>query len=102
MDEVKQELVEALKAFRAAHSMSQYGDYSDFVFPDLKERVPGNSAWGTICAKHGLGYGGGCICCADDIKAHRATKDREARSARNDALRAADELASAALAKASN
>jgi hypothetical protein len=94
------ELLEALQAHQTAQSMPVYGDHSDFVWPTSKMRVPGETAWGWICEKHGLGYQSGCICCADDFARHREAKDRNARYARDDALRAAGELGRAAIAKA--
>lgn len=91
------ELEAALQAYQSAEAMSNYGDYSDFVFPKRSMRKEGEPAWGWICEKHGLGYLGGCVCCADDFKDHQNRKDREASYARNEALSAARQLAATAL-----
>ena len=99
-DNLVGELVEALQAYDQALAMPTYGDYSGFVWPKIEMRKPGDTAWGWICEKHGLGYQGGCICCRDDMDKFRDQKDREARYARDDALRAARNKASAVLAKA--
>lgn len=97
LDRVNAELVEALEAQQAAQAMPIYGDYTGFVWPKVEMRKPGETAWGWICEKHGLGYQGGCICCADEWKRHQDQKDREARYARDDALHAASNKARAAL-----
>jgi hypothetical protein len=94
------ELIEALRGYEAAMNMPIYGDYSDFVFPEIKPRAEGDSAWGNICAKHGLSYGGGCICCRGDFNNHKERKDYLARCARDDALRVARNKARAVIAKA--
>jgi hypothetical protein len=94
------ELLAALHAYQAAQAMPIYGDSSDFVGGNITMREPGNSAWGWICDKHGLGYQSGCICCDDDRKRHSERKDREARYARDDAFRAAYHIASPAITKA--
>lgn len=91
------ELEAALQAYQSAEAMSNYGDYSDFVFPKRSMRKEGEPACGWICEKHGLGYWGGCVCCADDFKDHQNRKDREASYARNEALSAARQLAATAL-----
>lgn len=93
------DLLDALKAYLAAEAMPTHGDASDFVFPEIRVRVKGSPDLGKICDKHGLVYGY-CHCCQDDLMKHRHNKDREARNARDDALRAAREIARAAIAKA--
>lgn len=90
-------LREALVEYQAAQAMPKYGDYSGFVWPKIEMRKPGETAWGWICEKHGLGYQGGCICCQDEYERHRNQKDAEARYARDDTLKAADIKARAAL-----
>lgn len=94
------ELLAALEVYQSAQVMPIYGDSSDFIGGVVTMRLPGNSAYGWICDKHGLGYTGGCICCADERKSYSAQKDREARYARDDALRSAERNARAAIAKA--
>lgn len=94
------ELLEALQAYVQASEMPTYGDASDFVWPKIEMREPGNTAWGWICEKHGLGYQSGCICCCDDFDAHMDRKNQSARYARNYALRDAHAKARAAIAKA--
>lgn len=94
------DLLEALKAHQEAEAMPTRGDSSDFVWPKAEMRQPGETASGWICEKHGLGYQSVCICCRDDLEAHSARKDRNARAARDDALRAAREKGIAAIAKA--
>lgn len=104
MSEIKRaaasELLEALQAFLLAEEMSIYGDASDFVWPKIEMRKPGDTAWGWICEKHGLGYQGGCICCRDDFDAYQKGKDYSARCARDAALRDARAKARIAIAKA--
>jgi hypothetical protein len=97
---VNQELLEVLKELQAAQEMTTYGDPSDFVWPKSEMRKPGETAWGWICEKHGLGYQGGCICCSDEFTRYKGRKDQEARFARDDALRAASAKARSAIAKA--
>lgn len=97
LDRVNAELVEALQAQQNAQAMPVYGDYSDFVWPKVEMRTPGETAWGWICEKHGLGYTGACVCCDGEWKRHQDRKDREARNARDDALQAASNKARAAL-----
>lgn len=94
------DLLAALEAYKVAQAMSVYGDASDFDWPTITMREPGNSAWGYICEKHGLGYQGGCICCKDEFQRHQDQKNREARYARDDALRASEAVARAVIAKA--
>lgn len=94
------ELLEALQEYVLAEEMTTYGDASDFVWPKIEMCKPGETAWGWICEKHGLGYQGGCICCHDEYLAHKERKDSSARYARDDALRDARKKARAAIAKA--
>jgi len=94
------ELLDALRAYQAAQKMPRYGDYQDFVWPQSKMRHEGEPAYGWVCEKHGLGYQSGCICCYKDFRRHQDQKDQDARYARDDALRAADEIAQSAIAKA--
>ena len=94
------ELLEALQAYQTAKAMPTRGSASDFVWPEMTMRVPGDSTWGWICAKHGLGYQAGCVCCRDDLDRYGEEQDRKARYARDDALAAADAKATAAIAKA--
>lgn len=94
------ELLAALEAYESARAMSSYGDASDFEFPGQSMRKPGESAWGYICAKHGLGYQSGCICCSEEFSKHQAQKNRQAVQARNEALCAASDAARAAITKA--
>lgn len=93
-------LVKALQEYQQASAMKTYGDASDFVWPSVSAKVPGQHAYGFICEKHGLGYQSGCICCRDDFDAHSKEKDRQARDARNDALERAERNARAALTAA--
>lgn len=94
------DLLEALEAHQAAQAMPTHGDYSGFVWPKVEMRNPGETAWGWICEKHGLGYQSGCICCTEDWKRHQDDRDRAARYARDDALHEASKKARAAIAKA--
>ncbi|MGE0350027.1 hypothetical protein [Hydrogenophaga sp.] len=100
LDASHQRLVEALEEQQAAQAMPIYGDYSGFVWPKVEMRNPGETAWGWICEKHGLGYQSGCICCTDDWKRHQDDRDRAARYARDDALNEASKKARAALESA--
>ena len=90
--------LDALTAIQDAIGMPTSGDSSDFVWPKSTMRHPGETAYGWICEKHGLGYQSGCICCAGDLKAYREQKDREARYAREDAIRDASKKVRAAIA----
>jgi hypothetical protein len=94
------ELLEALQEYVLADEMTNYGDASDFVWPKVEMRRPGEPAWGWVCEKHGLGYQSGCICCHDEYLAHKERKDDLARYARDDALHDARKKARAAIAKA--
>jgi hypothetical protein len=92
------ELLEALKAYRKARAMPSYGDYAEIDWE--YSAGPMNSAWGGgDCTKHGRWYGR-CHLCFQDLAKLRAQADRDAVHARDNALRAADELARAAIAKA--
>ena len=93
------ELIEALKANQIAEAMPIYGDISDFVWPKSEMRKPGDTAWGWICEKHGLGYQSGCVCCREDFDNYRKRKDQDARYERDKALREASEKARKALEK---
>ena len=90
--------LDALTAIQDAIGMATSGDSSDFVWPKSTMRHPGETAYGWICEKHGLGYQSGCICCAGDLMAYREQKDREARYAREDAIREASKKVRAAIA----
>lgn len=94
------DLLAALEAYTVAQKMPTHGDSSDFVWPEITMRQPGITAYGWICAKHGLGYQSGCICCRNEFDEHQERKNREARYARDDALRAAEVAARAAIDKA--
>lgn len=96
----RDELLAAAQAYLSAEAMTNYGDSSDFVWPKIEMRHPGQAAWGWICEKHGLGYQSGCIFCRDEFVRHGERKNREARYARDEALRAARDKARAAIAKA--
>lgn len=93
-------LVKALEAYQKAYAMPTYGDASDFAWPKITMRVPGEHAWGYECEKHGLGYSSGCICCRDDFNRHAKNKDQQECNKRDDALREASRLAKTALAAA--
>lgn len=93
------ELLDALLAYQAAQAMPIYGDYSDFEFPKQSMRYEGKPDYGYICEKHGLGYGGGCVCCRDDFAQYQKQKDSDARRARDEALRDAERKAAAAIEK---
>lgn len=97
---VAPKLLEALKEYENAEKMPTYGDASDFVWPKLNMRKPGETAWGWICEKHGLGYQSGCICCQNEFDSYRERKNSDARHARDDALYIARKKARAAIAKA--
>ena len=90
--------LDALTAIQDAIGMATSGDSSDFVWPKSTMRHPGETAYGWICEKHGLGYQSGCICCAGDLMAYREQKDREARYTREDAIREASKKVRAAIA----
>ena len=90
--------LDALTAIQDAIGMATSGYSSDFVWPKSTMRHPGETAYGWICEKHGLGYQSGCICCAGDLMAYREQKDREARYAREDAIREASKKVRAAIA----
>jgi hypothetical protein len=92
----------ALEAYQAAQAMPTYGDSSDFVWPESKMRVEGDHNYGYICEKHGLGYQAGCLCCRNDRAKYVEEKNVQARRDRDDAFRAAGDLARAALAAAEN
>lgn len=96
----RDELLAALKAYESAEAMTIYGDTSDFVWPKREMRHPGETAWGWICEKHGLGYQRECICCRDEFVRHGERKNREARYARDEAFRDARDKARLAMAKA--
>jgi hypothetical protein len=98
--DVAQELLAVLQEYVAAEEMTKYGDTSDFVWPKIEMRKPGETAWGWVCEKHGLGYQSGCICCHDEYLAHKERKDSSARYARDDALHDACKKARAAISKA--
>lgn len=91
-------LTEALQELLTAQAMTTSGDSSDFVWPTQTMRKPGETAWGWICEKHGLGYTGGCLCCRDEFDRYKNQKDTEARYAREDALKAASKKARTAIA----
>jgi len=93
------ELIEVLKANQIAEAMTTYGDSSDFVWPKSEMRKPGDTAWGWICEKHGLGYQSGCICCSGEFDEYRKRKDQTARYLRDEALREASKMARKALEK---
>lgn len=91
------ELLEALKAYRKARAMSSYGDYAEIDWE--YSAGPMNPAWGGgDCTKHGRWYGR-CDLCFQDLAKLREQADRDAVHARDNALRAADELARAVIAK---
>lgn len=92
------DLLEALEEYRIAHAMSSYGDYSAIEWES--KAGPVNPDWGGgDCEKHGRWYGM-CHCCRDEWKRLCDQSDRDAVRARNNALRAADDKANAAIAKA--
>jgi len=98
--DVAQELLAVLQEYVAAEEMTKYGDASDFVWPKIEMRKPGETAWGWVCEKHGLGYQSGCICCHEEFVKHKERKDDSARYARDDALHDARKKARMAIAKA--
>ena len=88
---------EALEAFVAAQAMPNYGEYSKIDWK--RPHITSHEEWGGgDCEKHGRWYGAGCICCNEDWKKLKNKADREAEYNQNKALRAASELAQAALA----
>ena len=100
LESANQELLDALRAYQSAQKMPRYGDYQDFVWLQSKMRQEGDPAYGWVCEKHGLGYQSRCLCCHRDFERHKERKDRDSQYARDDALRAADEIARAAITKA--
>ena len=90
-------LLEALEAYRSARSMPSTGDWAQL--PDPPSRTYDASYGGGDCSKHGRYYGH-CHCCENDTRKAREQMDRDAVHARDNALRRADDLARAAIAKA--
>lgn len=92
------ELMEALMAYRTARAMPSYGDYAAIPWESKAGAV--NPSWGGgDCAVHGRWYGR-CYGCGDEWEKLMKQSDRDAVHARDNALRAADEKARAAIAKA--
>lgn len=95
---IKAELLEALQAYSAARAMPSHGDYAAIQW--VSQAGPRNPAWGGgDCAKHGRWYGR-CYGCYDELDKLRDQSDRDAVHARDNALRAAEEKARTAIAKA--
>lgn len=93
----RDDLLEALKAYRAARAMPSTGDYA--AIPWEYKGGPRNPGWGGgDCEKHGRWYGSRCSGCFTDLEKLRAQADRDAVHARDNALRAADEKARAIIA----
>lgn len=63
----------------------------------MTERKPGDSAWGTECSKHGLGYGSGCVCCANEAREDAQRRQSLAEWDKRNAIEAAAKVARAAL-----
>lgn len=87
----------ALEAYRTARAMPSYGDYASIQWES--KAGPVNPVWGGgDCSKHGRWYGR-CHCCEEEWDKLKIRADKDAVHAQDNALRAADELARAALAK---
>lgn len=92
----EQKLREALQAYQDANEMSPYGDYSKIEWES--SAGPVNPSWGGgDCKKHGRWYGR-CYSCSDEWDNLRKRADRDAYTARENALNAAKQLARQALA----
>lgn len=92
-----EEMGKALEAYRIARAMPSYGDYASILWES--KAGPVNPVWGGgDCSKHGRWYGR-CYCCEGEWDKLKASADKDAVHARDNALRAADELARAVLAK---
>ena len=92
----EQKLREALQAYQDANEMSPYGDYSKIEWES--SAGPVNPSWhGGDCKKHGRWYGR-CYSCSDEWNNLRKLADRDAYTARENALNAAKQLARQALA----
>lgn len=88
---------QALEAYRTARAMPSYGDYASIQWES--KAGPVNPVWGGgDCSKHGRWYGR-CHCCEEEWYKLKIQADKDAVHARDNALRAADELARAAIAK---
>lgn len=94
----RDELMAALKSYRAARAMPSYGDYASIQWES--QQGPTNPQWdGGDCKKHGRWYGH-CHCCANDWDKLKKQADQDAVHARDNALRKADALAIEAISKA--
>lgn len=92
----EQKLREALQAYQDANEMSPYGDYSKIEWES--SAGPVNPSWGGgDCKKHGRWYVR-CYSCSDEWDNLRKKADRDAYTARENALNAAKQLARQALA----
>lgn len=91
-----QRIEEAANLMRSAVALPRY-DY-ETPGPEMPEIVSTHAASGqSRCAKHGIGYNG-CICCANDVKEHRADLHREADRKRSIAIDKANDALRSALA----
>jgi len=96
MTDTNQKLREALQAYQDANEMSPYGDYSKIEWES--GAGPVNPSWGGgDCKKHGRWYGR-CYSCSDEWDNLRKSADRDAYTARENALNAAKQMARQALA----
>lgn len=95
MQSTEQKLREALQAYQDANEMSPYGDYSKIEWES--SAGPVNPSWGGgDCKKHGRWYGR-CYSCSDEWNNLRKSADRDAHTARENALNAAKQMARQAL-----